>query len=309
MVGRSGNASRSLVAAHRERPDLAGLGGAGDAVEALEHQIDVPGDQIVDRRRAAAIRHVLDLRPGHELEQLAADMAGRAVARRRVGELARIGLGLLDQFLHRFDVGLRRHREHQMPMHDQRDRLEILLDNIGQLGHHVAGDRHRADRSDRQRVAVRRRLCDVVHAKRERAAGLVLDDDGRAAERRAELGGQDARHSVGRAAGGLRHDQPDRPVGIFGACRDGNRQQRSKQTANDPSRPRQPIEFMSFPQSRHSCCGSRLAATARFDNRAHHPARFQRSRAASSSTARSAMPWSSVGAKAATVRGGSRSGK
>ena len=152
---------RSLVAAHRERPDLAGLGGAGNAIEALEHQIDVPGDQVVDRRRAAPVRHVLDLRAGHEFEQLAADMAGRAIARRRVGELARIGLGLLDQLLHRLDVRLRRYREHQMPVHDQRDRLEILLDDIGQLRHHVAGDRHRADRPDARacsrRVATWRR--------------------------------------------------------------------------------------------------------------------------------------------------------
>ena len=55
-----------------------------------------------------------------------------------------------------------------------------------------------------------------------------------------------------------------------------------------------------------------LAATAAF---AQSPCRYgraaptQRSRAASSSTARSATPWSSVGAKAATVSGGERSGK
>ena len=147
-------------------------------VEALEHQIDVAGDQIVDRRRAAAIRHVLDLRAGHELEQLAADMAGRAVARRRVGELAGIGLGLGDQFLHRLDVGLRRHREHQMPVRDQRDRLEVLLDVVGQLRHHVAGDRQRADRPDRRacsRPAPTWRRCPC---RGERAARLVLDDDG-----------------------------------------------------------------------------------------------------------------------------------
>ena len=74
-----------------------------DRVEALEHELHAAGDQVVDRRRAAAIGHVHDLGAGHELEQLAADVAGRAVARRRIGELAGIGLGVRDQVLDRVD--------------------------------------------------------------------------------------------------------------------------------------------------------------------------------------------------------------
>jgi len=82
------------------------------------------------------------------------------------------------------------------------------------------GDNQRADRPDRERVAVGRRLGDIVHAERECAARLILDDHG-AAENGSHLGGEDARHRIGRAAGRLRHDQADRLVGIFGERRDG----------------------------------------------------------------------------------------
>ena len=50
---------------------------------------------------------------------------------------------------------------------------------------------------------------------RERAARAVVDDD-RLAELRTELGGEDARDRVGRAAGRLRHDEADRMIGIVG---------------------------------------------------------------------------------------------
>ena len=72
-------------------------------VQALEHQVHAAGDQVVDRRRAAAIRNVHDLSAGHVLEQLAADVAGRAVAGGRVDELAGILLRVVDQLLHRLE--------------------------------------------------------------------------------------------------------------------------------------------------------------------------------------------------------------
>ena len=109
-----------------------------------------------------------------------------------------------------------------MAVHDQSDRLEVRLDVVGQLRHHMAGDGQRADRPNRERVAVGRRLGDIVHPERERAARLVLDNH-RTAENGSNLGSEDARHRVGRAAGRLRHDQADRLVGIVGDRRAGQR--------------------------------------------------------------------------------------
>ena len=74
-----------------------------------------------------------------------------------------------------------------MPARDQRDRLEIALDVVGQLRHHVAGDGERADRPHADGVAVGRRLRDQVEPERERAARAVVDDD-RLAQLLAELG-------------------------------------------------------------------------------------------------------------------------
>ena len=93
-----GKAGRAPLAGDRERPHRAGARMRRDRVQALEHQLHAPGDQVVDRRRAAAIRDVHDLGAAHVFEQLAADMAGRAVAGRGVRELAGIFLRVVDQF-------------------------------------------------------------------------------------------------------------------------------------------------------------------------------------------------------------------
>ena len=65
-----------------------------------------------------------------------------------------------------------------MAARHQRDRLEIALDVVGQLRHHVAGDGERADRPHADGVAVGRRLRDQIEPERERAARAIVDDDG-----------------------------------------------------------------------------------------------------------------------------------
>ena len=52
-----------------------------DRGRVIEHQVDLPADEIVHRRRTAAIRDVVHLGAGHGLEQFAGEMNGRAVAR------------------------------------------------------------------------------------------------------------------------------------------------------------------------------------------------------------------------------------
>ena len=185
-----------------------------DRVQALEHQVHAAGDQVVDRGGAAAVGNVDDVGVAHVLEQLAADMAGRAVARRRVQELARILLRVVDHLRHRFERQRRRDREQEVSARRQRDRLKVALDVVGQLRHHVAGDRERTDRPHAERIAVGLGLGGEVETDGQRAAGAVVDHD-LLADLLGQLGTQDARDGVGRAAGGLRNDEPDRLVRIL----------------------------------------------------------------------------------------------
>ena len=60
-----------------------------DGVEALEDDLHVPGDEIVDRHRAAFVRDMHDVDARHVLEQFSRHVPGRAVAGGRVHELAR----------------------------------------------------------------------------------------------------------------------------------------------------------------------------------------------------------------------------
>ena len=69
---------------------------------------------------------------------------------------------------------------------------------------------------------------------RERAAGPVVDHD-LLAELLAELRAENARDRVGRAARRLRHDQPDRLVGIFG--RRAGRERAGEQQQEQSKRP------------------------------------------------------------------------
>jgi hypothetical protein len=64
-----------------------------------------------------------------------------------------------------------------MPARNQRDRLEVALDAIGELRHHVTGDRQRADRAQAERVAVGLGFRGQVEADGQRAARAVVDHD------------------------------------------------------------------------------------------------------------------------------------
>ena len=52
-----------------------------DRGRVVEHQVDLSADEIVHRRRAAAIGDVVHLGAGHGLEQFGGEMNGRAAAR------------------------------------------------------------------------------------------------------------------------------------------------------------------------------------------------------------------------------------
>jgi hypothetical protein len=81
-----------------------------------------------------------------------------------------------------------------------------------------------AGRHEHQRIAVRRRLGDGGRADRAAGAAAIVDHD-RLAQALVQLLAEHAGDDVGAAAGGVGHDEPDRPVGV-GVRRAGGRQHR-----------------------------------------------------------------------------------
>ena len=87
MVGMLGHRAKPLGRRNAERAHLAGVHQRQHRRRLRELRRDVTGDQIVERRRIAAIGHVHDVGAGHGLEQLHAEVlrrarTGRAVRRR-----------------------------------------------------------------------------------------------------------------------------------------------------------------------------------------------------------------------------------
>jgi hypothetical protein len=145
-----------VIAANRKRTHGAGTRERRDRIEAFEHQLHAPRHQVVDRRRAAFIWHVDDVGAGHEFEQLATDVARRAVTRRGIEKLAGILFGVVDQLRHRMERCRRRNREQKLATRRKRDGLKVARDVVRQRHHQMSGDSKRADRSHAQGIAIRR---------------------------------------------------------------------------------------------------------------------------------------------------------
>ena len=151
---------------------------------------------------------------GERLEELAGEVGHRSGAGRAVGELARIGLVVVDELLDRVhrdarvdDDGERRHRDH-------RDRLEILHRIVERLDHSDRIEDQRTGAAEQDRVAVGRSMRDGHRADRAAGAALVLDIDG-AAERRLDVLGPQPRHRIIDAARRKGNDELDGAVGIL----------------------------------------------------------------------------------------------
>ena len=69
--------------------------------EVGQHHRHSAADNILERRRRAFVRHVQHADSGYVLDRLESDNPGR-VARGK-GQLPGIGLGIVDQLLHRVD--------------------------------------------------------------------------------------------------------------------------------------------------------------------------------------------------------------
>ena len=75
--------------------------GAGRNI--VEHHLHHAGEHVGECRRAAPVRHMLHVDAGEHLEQFTGHVDRRPVPGRRHVELARVGLGVGDQFRDRLD--------------------------------------------------------------------------------------------------------------------------------------------------------------------------------------------------------------
>ena len=156
-------------------------------------------------------------------------------------ELARIGLGERDQLPDRF----RRHAlVHQHDLGDrgqQRDRLEIALRMVAEIGIDHGVHRHGAVVRHQEGVAVGRRLRGGFRADDHRRTGAILDHD-RFAPQLGELARDHARGGVDRAARGGRHDDAHGALGEALRARfarqtqDRHRQSGHERAARQPAR-------------------------------------------------------------------------
>ena len=136
-------------------------------------------------------------------------MRARAHARRAARDPVGIGLQVFDQFLQRLGGNLERRADQHRVLRQPRDRHEVGEKVVGQvLVDRAVGDIG-ADVTELQGVAVGRRPHGLADGDRARGAGRVVDDE-LLAQFLAHALAHDARHHVGGATGGERHDDGDR---------------------------------------------------------------------------------------------------
>ena len=225
MVGHSLQERRPLAARARQHLDLAVVDQALHRALRRHAERGVAGGETVRHRGAAAIGHVQQLDAGLEREPLDRELVDGAVARRAEGELAGLGLGLLDHVLDRGEAAARMREQQQRRDGDAGDGDQVLVRIVGRR-RHQRGDGDEVAGGDEDRVAVRRRLGHGVDAERAAGAGAVLDHHG-LAERLGELLADEARADIGDAAGRERHDDADGAAGP-GLGRRGRGEQRAR---------------------------------------------------------------------------------
>jgi hypothetical protein len=142
------------------------------------------------------------------VEQVGEHLRGRA---RRIRTHRRLAAaGPVEELLDVARRHVRRHGDDQRSRREHRDRHQILVQAVGQLGVEHAVLHHRAAGRDQQRVAVGRRLGYRVDADHGAGAGLVLHQHG-GAELLRQLLGEQARIGIGQPAGREGHHDADLP--------------------------------------------------------------------------------------------------
>ena len=203
-----GRGRRTAVCGDRVGLQLAAPQMAEHSGHLGELQIEPPGDQILQRRRDAAIGHDLQAGAGHVLERHRQDMRSAAFTERADRHRAGAGSQPGDQvakFVGQFGSGDERGRAGRQ----QGDRLEVLqhvvANRIDEAADHETGLIAADDG-----VAVRCGARRALDTHRTGSRRDVLDHH-RLTERLTHALGHDARDNVHSAAGRVRHDHHHGP--------------------------------------------------------------------------------------------------
>src|SRR5262249_14396300 len=88
---------KALAASHSECSELACFPGLRHEPDTDERHRDVAGDNIGERGTTSSVLNGAELRARHGLQQLHAELRGRANAKARIAEITALGLGRCDQ--------------------------------------------------------------------------------------------------------------------------------------------------------------------------------------------------------------------
>ncbi|MCY1299984.1 hypothetical protein D9M70_495390 [compost metagenome] len=192
-------------------------------------QVDRAAEQVGNGRPGALVRNVRDPGAGHLVQQFGRHVLQRTVARGRIVELVRVGLGVRHQFLQRLDRQVLAHHQHLRRRQDIGHRREVLDRIPRQVLHQQRRDHVEARVLQHQRVAVRLGARHQLRGDAAVAAGPVVDHD-----RLAECPGQRLRNHPGRDVGGAAcrggYHQRDRAAGIGVLRQRGRRQPRGTES-------------------------------------------------------------------------------
>ncbi len=214
VVGRNiGQQRRALVGADGERLHLTVLDQPHEVADAETRDLHLAGGERLRGRTAALVRHADDARAPFVVEPAQEQVRERAVSQGREVELVGLALRELLELRDRAHVERRLHEHAFDEEEEPRDRYQVGVGIVGELGEQERVVGHRAVIDDAERVAVGCRLRAGLAAENAARATFVLDDQG-LAKARPELVHRRAHDHVGDAAGRDRDDQPYRPVRI-----------------------------------------------------------------------------------------------
>ncbi len=197
-----------LVGQHGERDQALALDHLAHLDEQLGHRLRLAGDRCQHRRIAAVVGDVLVLDLAGGLDQLHEVVAGGGQAGRGDRHIGAVLLQRVEQLAEILERRIRIGGDRRQ-VGDREEQVPVLDAGIEQPEHAIGADV--GGGAGCPGVAVLRRFDRVLGADRARRARLI-DDDEFLLELGFQLAGDDARHLVGRAARGPRHDDVDRPV-------------------------------------------------------------------------------------------------
>ena len=201
---------QALVTRGGEDADVAAAGLRQEIRRVAEIRLHMPGQQILQRRRAAFVGNVGQLQPDTPEKQFSHQVGGGAgAAGGEVHRLRRAPLRPFDELLQ----GASRHGtmdpKHQRVGAHVRYRDELLQRLESQLGG-LGQDDHRGGRYVEQHGAVSRRAHELARRQEVAAAGRRVDDD-RAVQFHRQARRQEPRHGVRTPACGERDHDAQRP--------------------------------------------------------------------------------------------------